>query len=71
MIAMLKPSLWLSLLTAILTADISTINTTSSASDPKRVSNCQGFQEPMDEASEEQRINDEARHSLGSELLGL
>ncbi len=68
---MLKPSIWLSLLTAMLTADLSTINATSSACGPNRVSNCQGFQDPVDETTEEQRINQDARQSLGSELLGL
>ncbi len=64
---MIKPSLWLSLLTAILAADLSTSTTSSTT----RNSTCQSSPVTNEDPTEEQQINDEARRSLGNELLRL
>ncbi len=66
---MIKPSLWLSLLTAILAADLST--STSTTSGANRNSTCQSSPVTNEDPTEEQQINDEARRSLGNELLRL
>ena len=66
---MIKPTFWLSLLTAVLSADHSASNAATSNS--PRNATCQFLLETEEERSEQQRINDEARRTLGRELLEL
>ena len=66
---MIKSTLWLSLLTAMLSADHST--STASSSNSTRIATCQFSLVTEEERSEQQRINDEARRTLGRELLRL
>ncbi len=66
---MIKPTLWLSLLTAVLSADHST--STAATSNSLRNATSQFSLATEEERSEQQRINDEARRTLGRELLRL
>ncbi len=66
---MIKPSLWLSLITAVLSADHST--STPATSSSLRNATSQFSLTTEEERSEQQRINDEARRTLGRELLRL
>lgn len=66
---MINPSLWLSLLTAILAVDLST--STSAESKSTRNAACRTTSVINEEPTEEERINDEARRSLGNKLLRL
>ncbi len=67
MLSMISPTICLSLLTAILASDLST----STALSATRGSTSQSSPVISDEPTEEQLINDEAKRSLGSELLRL
>lgn len=67
--AMLKSSIWLSIMTAFLGADSSNISSRTERSTQSPVAQALQFSE--EELTESQRINEEARRNVGRELLDL
>ena len=66
---MIQSSLWLSLLTAIFSAELSSL--TSGTSNKTNNGSCQSSLVTVEESTEEQKINEEAMRSLGNKLLRL
>ncbi len=66
---MLKSSIWLSIMTAFLGADSSNLNSQNGSSVQSPVA--QSSQISDEELTESQRINEEARRTVGRELLDL